>query len=523
MVAEEALAGHLEHPLGLQVEAADRQRADDVDGRELALDDRIAGPGRLVGLVLGHVETAVRRHHTLELVVGERHQVELVQDGTAGLRGAPAQRQQGRVVLGSQRTLEAPIALHHQVVVDVLRVEVRGTEGVVVARNRAEAAEQEVRPGQEQRQRVRGAADVRRAHLGVVARARLEPVEGRHHVLGEDLAHAVGDGAGDVDAVDAAVLRALRAGGAGHGHAARLEVEQRLALRRAHQDLGARARCKTHLEAARGVRGGEQRLRPRCVIAVEEDPLGAVDRDGLGVGRESAQAELELRLLFDRALREGAGSRDLAADQESEGDQRRVAEDGHRGLELAEAERHRARRVGGDQQWVVDAIRHVRLNRRRAPGAHLRHRLHQLERTQQAEYPSDLGRRHALDEPQDLGARRLVPADHAREGEVVDRHRLLGHGHVDAVGGEEGIDQVEVGLLHAIELDDAPGFDADRRRRVVGTVEGDQAQLRVLGHDHVTADRLRRGERASLGFPGGGCHGAIVPGSAAVNRAAPAW
>ena len=50
----------------------------------------------------------------------------------------------------------------------------------------------------------------------------------------------------------------------------------------------------------------EERLRPRRVVAVDEDRLGAVDRERLGVGDEAVDGELEVPPLLDRALRHHA-------------------------------------------------------------------------------------------------------------------------------------------------------------------------------------------------------------------------
>ncbi len=74
----------------------------------------------------------------------------------------------------------------------------------------------------------------------------------------------------------------------------------------------------------------------------------------------------------------------LAADQQRDGVERRVAQQRHGRLELAEAERDRAGGVGGQQQRVVDAVRDVRLDRRRAAHAHLLHRREQLDRVRAA-------------------------------------------------------------------------------------------------------------------------------------------
>ena len=207
-----------------------------------------------------------------------------------------------------------------------------------------------------------GAANVRRAHLRVVAGAGLEAVERGHHVLGEDLPHAVWHRAGDVNAVDSAVLSSLRACRARDGHATGLKVEQGLPLGCAHQYLGTGTGREAHLEAAGRVGRREQRLRPRRVIPVKEDTLGAVDRHGLRVSREATEAELELGLLLDAALCQCARGRHLTTDQQRERHQRGVAQHGHGRLELAEPERDSAGGVCGDQQGVVDAISDVRLD-----------------------------------------------------------------------------------------------------------------------------------------------------------------
>ena len=200
-----------------------------------------------------------------------------------------------------------------------------------------------------------------------------------------------GHAGGDRHAVDAAVLHALRAGRAGDRDAARLEVQHRAALGGAHQALGARAAGEAHLQAARGVAGGEEGLRPRRVVAVDEDLLRAVDRDRLGVRRQPAQPELELRPLLDRALRQRAGGRHLRADQQRQRVGGRVAQHRHGRLELAEAERHGRGGVGGEQQRVVDAVGDVRLDRRRPPHAHLGHRRQQLDRRRAAPAPRRCG------------------------------------------------------------------------------------------------------------------------------------
>ena len=85
---------------------------------------------------------------------------------------------------------------------------------------------------------------------GVVAGCAFEVEQGRQQVLGHDLPHPAGHGAGERRAVDAAVLRALDAHRALQAEAARLEIEERLALVDAHQQLAAGAGGAAHLHPA---------------------------------------------------------------------------------------------------------------------------------------------------------------------------------------------------------------------------------------------------------------------------------
>ena len=62
---------------------------------------------------------------------------------------------------------------------------------------------------------------------------------------------------------------------------------------------------------------------------------------------------------------------------------------------------------------------------------------------------------------------------------------------VDAVARDERVDDVEVALAPAVELDHPAVVDDERRFRVVGRVEGDQAERRVLDGEAVEVDALR--------------------------------
>src|SRR3954452_7954776 len=92
----------------------------------------------------------------------------------------------------------------------------------------------------------------------VVAGRDLETEPRTEHVFGQDLPCAAGYREHECDARDRAVLHALRARGPDECEAARLEVEHRLALRLAHQRLGAATRGEPHLDATRRIRGCEE-------------------------------------------------------------------------------------------------------------------------------------------------------------------------------------------------------------------------------------------------------------------------
>ena len=121
------------------------------------------------------------------------------------------------------------------------------------------------------------------------------------------------------------------------------------ALRVAHQRLGAGAGREAHLDAARGVRRCQKRLRPGRVVAIDKRALGAIDRKRLGIGDRPLIASGGPSFL-DRALGQHAGAARLRADQHRQRVQRRKARDADRRLELGKAARRRLGRVGRQQR-----------------------------------------------------------------------------------------------------------------------------------------------------------------------------
>ena len=267
----------------------------------------------------------------------------------------------------------------------------------------------------------------------VVARGDLEVEPGGDHVLGEDRPGAAGHREDERDARDRAVLHALRAGGAHEREAARLEVEHRLALGRPHQRLGAAARGEAHLDAARGVRRAQERLRPRRVVAVDEDGLGAVDGERLGVGDEPADRELEVAALLDRALRHHARPPGLRADEQRDRVQRRVARDADGRLDLGEPARGGLGGVGREQRGVLLEVRDVRLVARDAARAELLEREHQLDGVERPDDACELRRRQPARQAHELVARHVDVDELAGELEVGQGHRLGGDLEIEPV------------------------------------------------------------------------------------------
>ena len=118
-------------------------------------------------------------------------------------------------------------------------------------------------------------------------------------------------------------------------------------------------------------------------------------------------------------------------------------------------------------------------------------------------------------------ARRCPVHERARERDVVERHRLLGDREVDAAARDELVEQVEIGLRLAVELDDAAVLDAQRGLGIVRARERDQPERGVLGHEVVAADGPRRVElRAERGARAHGAYGSgrAIPASLSWGR-----
>ena len=444
VVGGDPLALHADHRLGDVREAAAVERERDVETGHAACEQVVRGLDVGRAVAIGHLARVVARGRDGHLLVGDRRKPEVGEHGLRGARRALAHAQE--LLLGDRLDprVHLPVALDREPLVEVVRVEVPAAEGVVVSRHHRVARRDEVRPGQELAHELRRLADLRVRRDRVVAGRDLEVEPGGEHVLAEDRARSAGHGEDERDARDRPVLDALRACRANDREAARLEVEHREALRVAHQRLRAGARGEPHLHAARRVGGAQERLRPRRVVAVDEDRLGSVDGQRLGVRDEAADRELEVPPLLDRALRHHARAARLRADEERDRIQRRVASDADGRLQLREAAPRRLGRVGREERRALLEVRDVRLVPRRAPRAELLQREHQLDRVQEPDDARELRRRQTAREAHELGARNVHVDEHARELEFVERHRLRRHVEVEPVRDDEAVDDVEV-------------------------------------------------------------------------------
>jgi hypothetical protein len=131
------------------------------------------------------VTGTVGLHHFVDAFVVVVGKAEVTVDRLDGRGGAAAYLFEMFGRYCAQSPVDAPITLQHQVVVHVVGVEVRQRERVVVAGNRPETGEDEVRAREEHRQSVSAAADVGFRDEIVVACTGFEVAQHHHQVLGE--------------------------------------------------------------------------------------------------------------------------------------------------------------------------------------------------------------------------------------------------------------------------------------------------------------------------------------------------
>ena len=246
---------------------------------------------------------------------------------------------------------------------------------------------------------------------------------------------------------------------------------------------------KRTLTPARGVRRGEERLRPRRVVAVDEHRLGAVDGERLRVGDEALDREPQVQPLLDRALRQHARPARLRADEDRDRVQRRVARDADRRLDLGEAARGSLGGVGGEQRRVLLQVRDVRLVRGRAAGAQLLQREHQLDRVEQRDHARQPRRRQPAREPDELARaarrRRRACARSRRRRVRPPRARRRGRARS---GRRSGRARPSPARGRPSSSTTRPSSIDERRLRIVRAVHRDEAELGERLDQHLAAE-----------------------------------
>ena len=260
------------------------------------------------------VGRAVGVHRCVDLRVGDRRQIQVVEHRLQGFGGPGAHGEDVVLLDVAQAAVDLQIALNGVEVVEVVAVDVGAGEHVVVVGCRGVSGADEVGAGHHLRHQPGGAAHRRMRERLVVARGAFQVDCRGDHVLGSHRADSGRNRARHADAGDRAVLQPLHTGALGDQDAADLQVQHRLALGVTHLHLRAGARGEPHLDAPGGVGRGQERLRPGGVVTVDEHRFGAVHRDRLGIGGDAAHAEFEFGGLFEGTLGQRHALADLAAD-----------------------------------------------------------------------------------------------------------------------------------------------------------------------------------------------------------------
>ena len=339
---------------------------------------------------------------------------------------------------------------------------------------------------------------------GVVARGQLQVHQGGDQVFGQHSPDPARQGLRQGDATDGAVLHALGAGPLDGHQAAGFQVEHGLGFGVAHQGLRARPRGKSHLDAAGGVGRGQKGFRPGRVVAVVEGLLGAVDREGLGVGGQPQQGQLQAEGLLHGALGQGRAPPRLGTDEQGQGVEGGVAGDTDRGLQLREAPFHRLGRVGGQQGRVLLAVGHVGLVGGRPAGPHLLQGHHHFHGVEPVDHLHDLGGGEGPEELHQVLAGHVDVDQPAGHLGGIQRHGQFGPVQVDGVAGDKPVDEIEFGFGLTVQFAETAPGNPNPGLGIEGTVEQDQPGLGPFLDEAVLVDRAPAGELQTLGLHG--CH-----------------
>ena len=272
----------------------------------------------------------------------------------------------------------------------------------------------------------------------------------------------------------------------------------------AHERLRAGPRGEPNLDAAGGVGRGQESLRPGRVVAIMESLLGAVDGQGLGVGGQARQGQLQAERLFHGALGQGRAPSGLGTDEQGQGVEGGVAGDADRGLQLGEAPFHRLGRVGGQQGRILLAVGHVGLVGGGPAGPHLLQGHHHFHGVEPVDHLHDLGGGQGAEQLHQLLAGHADVDQPPGHLGGVQPHGLFGPAKVDGVAGDKPVDEIELGFGLAVQLTETALGNPNPGLGIEGTVEQDQPGLGPFLDEAVLVDRASAGEIQALGLHG--CH-----------------
>ena len=205
--------------------------------------------------------------------------------------------------------------------------------------------------------------------------------------------------------------------------------------------------------------------------------FGAVDRQRFGVGGQTLHRQAQSQGFFDGTLGHHAPSSRLGSHQNRQGIEWRCPRHPHRRLDFRKTPQGGFGSICRQERRVFPAVGDMGLIGRDAPHAHFGQAVHHFEHIHMAHDVDQFGRRTSRGEAQQRLAGNVDIGQHMRKLQRIKRHRLWRHRQIDAVAGDKRIERVEIRFESAIELDHAPGLDAQRRLRIVGTISDGQAGL----------------------------------------------
>ena len=203
-------------------------------------------------------------------------------------------------------------------------------------------------------------------------------------------------------------------------------------------------------------------------------------------------AELQLGGFFQRALSQHARTAYLRAHQQRDGVKRRIARYRNRGFLFVKSAPCAFGGVGGNLYRVIFDVGDVGLLGRGAASAHFLHRHHHLDHVHMRNHFDDFRRRHRGGQRDDFAAFDVRIAQHIGQLDRIHRHHFFSAVQIDAVAGDEVVDQVKFAYRFPVQLGYRAVNDFNRRFRVVRAFHCDKAFFDPLFNEAVLIHRAFR-------------------------------